>query len=594
MQPLYRALLAGLVALAATSPVAAQTRPDAEVPRVTRTFAIENARIVQAPGREIARGTVVVRDGRILAVGTDVRVPFDAERIAGDSLVVYAGFIDALGHAGIAKPKRETNLPRVENPDNPPDERAGRQPHREAAALLKTDDSSIDALRKAGFTLAHTVPHDGFLPGQGALVFLSDRDDARQLVLRNETSLFATWEGARGAYPATPMAIMASWRNLYREAQRRGAVETAYARGPAGRERAPFDPVHQAFQPVIAGSQPVFFYTDEALDAHRALQLSKELGFKVVLAGLAQAHEMTDRLQAAKVPLVLTLALPDPPKGAARRDTSAARADSTAAAKPDSAHVVTPDESFFVSDLRTTSYEDLDREKKNLTARSAQVLQRYEGTAARLHEAGLAFAFSTAEAKPADVHKNLRRMIAQGLPESTALAALTTNAADILGISRDFGTVEAGKVANLVVTSRPIFDEKAQVRMVVVDGERYAYEAKAAPKRNGANGSSTAAGAVGTWSVELPSPEGGTMEGTLTITGTPGALGGTLAVPAMPAPATLEDVTLDGDTLSFSFNAPGFGRISVMATLSGDQFSGTMDVPGAGSLPISGTRTPGR
>ncbi len=584
MQTAVRTPWIGVLLLLLALPLQAQTRPDTEIPRVTQTVAIENARIVQAPGRVIERGTVVVRDGRILAVGPNVRVPFDAQRIAGDSLVVYAGFIDALSHVAIPTPKRETNLPRLENPDNPPDDRAGRQPARRASALLQHDDSSIDAFRKAGFTLAHTVPHEGFLPGQGALIFLADRPDARAIVLRDQTALFAQFETARGAYPGTPMGIMAAWRNLYREAQRRQRLDADYQRGPAGRERAPFDPVHAALFPVIDGDQPVFFYAKDALEAHRALQLSNELGFKLVLAGNAQAWEMTDKLKSAGVPLLLTLDLPEAPKSAAKNDTTGVN--------PDSASTVTPPPpaSFFVSDLRTFAPGDLDREKANLEVRASSMRDLYYEAAARLHAAGMRFAFTGLDVKPAQVHKHLRTMIEKGLPEDVALAALTTHAADVLGLSRDFGTVEVGKVANLVITDKPYFDEKASVRYVFVEGERYSYEATK-PASSSASTGSSAATAIGTWNVTIPTPQGETG-GTLTITGTPGALGGTLAVDMMPEAATLNDVVQEGETLTFSFNAGQFGLISVTATIDGDSLEGKLDVPDVEPLPLSGTRVP--
>lgn len=587
MRFLFPLLALGLTAMLAPA-LLAQSRPDADIPRPTRTLAIENARIVQAPGREIARGTVVIRDGRILAVGADARVPADAQRIAGDSLVVYAGFIDALGYAGIPAPKREANLPRVENPDNPPADRAGRQPERSALSLVAPDDASIDALRKAGFTLAHTVPRDGFMAGQGALILLADRDRAADLVLRSDASLFATWQTGRGVYPSTPMGIMAAWRNAYRESERRGALEAARERGPAGRERVPFSASNAVFADVRAGTRPVFFYGDDALEAHRALMLQKDLGFNVVLAGLAEGAVMTDELKAARVPLVLTLALPEAPRGAGKT------AADSAAAHPDSAHAITPDVSQFVSDRRTVSYKDVEGEKTNLDARSAAVREQFYRTAADLHAAGLAFSFATAEAKPADIHKNLRKMIEKGLPESVALAALTTQPAELLGLAREVGTVEKGKMANLVVTNRPFFDEKAQVRMVFIEGEPYTYEAPTPPKRTPSNGVAAASGPdpVGSWTLEIPSPAGGTMGATLVLTGTPDALAGTLNVDVMPGPATLENVVFDGGLLTFSFDGGQYGRISVTATLDGDTLDGTMDVPGAGGFPITGTRVP--
>ncbi len=86
---------------------------------VTRTYAITNASIIQGPGRKIDKGVVIIKDGLILSVGKDIVVPPEALVIKGDSLFVYAGFIDGLSRAGVIKPKEEQRE-RVKDPGNPP------------------------------------------------------------------------------------------------------------------------------------------------------------------------------------------------------------------------------------------------------------------------------------------------------------------------------------------------------------------------------------------------------------------------------------------------------------------------------------------
>src|SRR5690606_38606469 len=142
-----------LTPLAQSQGIAAETplRP------VTRTYALTDARVVQAPGRVIEGATVVVRDGLIEAVGRDVAVPFDAEIIEADSLTIYAGFIDALGHAAVPEPP-DTDDERPSDPGDPPRERAGVQPDRDVRALLRPDHGDAAALRNAGFAAAHVVP----------------------------------------------------------------------------------------------------------------------------------------------------------------------------------------------------------------------------------------------------------------------------------------------------------------------------------------------------------------------------------------------------------------------------------------------------
>ena len=591
-----------------------QAQPYDDVPEVTRAFAIENARIVQAPGRVLERGTVVVRNGLIEAVGTNVEVPFDAERIAGDSLVVYAGFIDGLSHTGVPKPKEDEDSnggfgapPGVEDPGNPPNDVAGIQPDRQASALLQPDEASIEAMREVGFTAAHVVPHGGILPGSGAVILLTSPDDPNRMVLQREASLAATFDANRRVYPSTPMGIMAQLRTLYREAERRQRGERLYAANATGMERPPYDPVYEALFPVLDGERPVFFYTEGALEARRALTLQRELGFPLILAGLGEAFAMTDALEGADVRLLLTLSLPEAEADTAAADSSDVPADTAAAptdvpadtsvavaddslnAQPDRERAVTPEApgSVFVRDYRTRSYEDVAGEEENLKARQQATRERYYATAATLHEAGLTFGFTAWDVKPADVRKNLRLMIENGLPEEAALAALTTDAADVLGLADRLGTVDMGKIANLVVTTAPYFDEESEVRYVFVDGQEF--EIESASERT--SGDTTEVNPAGTWSYTVSTPDGD-VGGTLTLTGEPDDLSGTLTSDVLSGETELRSVRLDGDVLTFTFNTEEYGRVDAEVSLDGDEFEGTLDVSGE-TYPISGTRTSG-
>lgn len=438
-----------------------------QVPTVTRAYAVENARIVTAPGQVIERGTVVLRNGLIEAVGRDVRAPYDAEIIAGDSLVVYAGFIDGLSHAGIPEPADQGDDQEVAEPGNPSSQRAGILPQRKASNMIDASDDSIVALRNAGFSVAHVVPHGRSLPGSGAIISLGGPDQHRS-VLDADASLFMQFEGARGVYPSTDMAVMARIRQLYREAERRRDVERLYAENPTGMERPHYDEVYHSFYSVMDEEKPVVFYTagtSGALQVHRALELQDLLGFPMILAGLNQSFEVIDVLRQENQPVILTLGFPELKKE--EGDSTRAPSDSLKAVTPDA-----PD-SHFISDHRTFTFADIESERENLRARQTQQQERYYRSAAELETAGFRFALSTKDVKGEDILKNLRRMVEHGLSEEAALAALTTNPASIFGLERRLGTIEAGKIGNLVITSGALFDESAEIRHVFVDGLRH-------------------------------------------------------------------------------------------------------------------------
>lgn len=454
-------------------PVCAQAQRLDDIQPATTTVAIRNAEIVVSPGQTISRGTVLIEDGLITEAGTRVTIPPDAEIIEGDSLVVYAGFIDGLSHVGIPEPSRGNSQggggsgeERV-NRANPPDDQAGIQPDRSAHEMLKADHASIDALRKAGFTVAHVVPHGEMLPGKGAIIMLAG-DSEREMVLQRDVSMFAQIEGANRVYPATPMGVMAKMRQLYRESMRRKQLEARYASSASGIQRPEYDPVHYSFFPVIDGDLPIFMYTEDALDIYRALRLHTELGYPLILGGLYQGFESVDILLDADVPLFMTLKLPKlPDEKGAKKDTSAAE----------------PDISSYNPALHVTDHTAIETERVNLEARQQIFYKEHLSTAASLYNSGLNFGFTTKEVKPDEIHKNLRTLVENGLPEDAALAALTTNAASTLGLSRRMGTVEKGKMANLVVTSGPLFDKESYIKYVFVDGKKFEYNTDAASKK---------------------------------------------------------------------------------------------------------------
>ncbi len=549
------------------SPAYAQ-RNASDIPAVTNAIAIEGVRIVQAPGRVIENGTVLIRNGLIEAVGENVTIPYDAERIAPDSMTVYAAFIDGLSTTGVPKPDAQNDLPPVPDRSNPPDDRAGMQPQLDVRTMLSTDEKSIGALREIGFGAAHVVPNGRMLPGSGAVI-LHAGDDARSMVLRGDASMYVQFQGARGMYPGTPMAMTAKFRQLFREAQRRRQMQRQFASDPSGRARPEFDEVHYAFFPIIDRDKPVFFYVDDALEIYRALKLQSDLGFSLMLAGLHEGFDAVDELRDADVPLFVTLDLPDKPKWMAKL-------------KRDSIDTIL---ASYTPETRTATFRDTEAERRNLEARQLMSRDDYSGVAAVLHEAGLSFGFTTQGAKAGDIRANIREMIDRGLPEDAALAALTTNAAENLGLSEALGSVEVGKIANLIVADGPVFSEETHYQYVFVDGRKYVYEKKKEkPGEEAEEGSLL----VGTWTFTAHTPDG-EQSGETTFTKEGDSYSGTVSY---TGPGMVLDITwveFDGDKLSFSWNDPEQGVMTVEGTISGDTFDGIVITAGE-ELLVTGVR----
>ena len=192
--------------------------------------------------------------------------------------------------------------------------------------------------------------------------------------------------------------------------------------------------------------------------------------------------------------------------------------------------------------------------------------------------------------------KAIQTMIKNGLSEKAALAALTTNPATILGISRAAGTIEKGKMANLIVSTDSIFNEEAQIKHVIVDGNIFNYEVKkkAAKDESKSNGT-TGTKVEGVWEYTSETPAG-SSGGEIVLKRENGVLSGTISYddPAGSGKVTspIKNATLNGKNLSFEFAvAAGGMSLNVMVTgeINGNSMEGSLSVPQMGSFPVKAT-----
>ncbi|MBT1687880.1 amidohydrolase family protein [Dawidia soli] len=540
-----------LVWLLIAGPLLAQE--ERELLPVTGTYAITHVTIIQSPGRIVDKGTVVIKDGLIKAVGKNIPVPPEAMVLKGDSLYVYAGFIDGLSHAGVNKPNNE-NRDRVKDPGNPPPDRAGITPQTDVRNFLNPADKAVEELRAIGFTTAHVVPHGGMLPGAGALVWLGGRT-ADDMVLQPQTSFFSTLATADRIYPVTVIGVMAKWRELYRQAVQAKGYATTYASARNGMKPAATDRVLEAFYPVIDKKMPVLFQAEKALDVHRVLDLQKGLGFPLVVAEVKEGWDVAPKLKAANAKVFLSLQLPEEKKEEKKDEP--------------------------LKSMSAQEKEALDKRKTEFTA-------KYTGQAVAFQKAGVPFGFSALQVKTGDIRGNLRKIIKAGLTEDQALAALTTTPAQLLGVSDMLGSVDAGKVANLVVTRKPYFDEKSVVHYVFVNGILYKMDLAAAKKE------AAKVALEGEWTVTSETPQGKT-EALLTIKKEGAQLGGTVSGDFLPQPVTLTTLMLEGNVLKFSFTMNQDGRdikVEVEAKVEGTTFKGEATLDTGDKLPVQGQKKP--
>lgn len=425
------------------------------LPPVSRSYAITKVTVVQAPGRKLDNATILIRDGVIAAVGQNVAIPADATVVKGDSLYVYAGFIDGLSRVAVNKPKEESGKERQKDPGNPPPEAAGITPYVDVRGLLNPHEKSIEEWRALGFTVGQVVPYGGMLPGHAALIYYNG-EAIDKMVINPLAGLYSELTPAERMYPATILGVLAKWKELYRQSSYAKSFAGVYAANKTGLEAPASDRTLEAFYPVIDKQVPVVFKAGKTLDVQRVLALRSQLGFNVTIAEIKEGWDLIPSLRTnAKV--FLSLELPEEKKDDKGKDDTEKKKDELAML-PDSV------------------------ERKALEKRRDDFIALYAGQAAAFQKAGVPFGFSSLSARPKDARANLKRMIKAGLPEDAALAALTTNAAQALGLSDRLGTIDNGKVANLVISRRPYFDDKAKIMYVFIAGKLYKIEAPSVEK----------------------------------------------------------------------------------------------------------------
>jgi imidazolonepropionase-like amidohydrolase len=415
-------------------------------------FAIRNARIVVVSGPPIEKGTVVLRGGLIESVGAGVSAPPDVWVIDGEGLTVYPGLIDALSTIGLPDLAVPTSAPsRAATPARPPAPAPAAPPSQgpedrpattswvAAADLIQTSDHRIESFRSAGFTTAATFPVRGIFGGQGAIIDLAGEKPGQMVVVPNIGQYITmSTSGSYGSFPGSLMGTMAYIRQLYLDAAHYRLVKAAYASNTRGAVRPVYD---RALEGVIASSR-VLLPAVREVEIARMIRFGQELKQPFILYGLHEGYGAANLLKRSGVAVLVSLKWPEP-----SRDADPMEQDP----------------------LRVLEMRD-----------------KAPGTPAALAAAGVKFAFySDGLPAPRDVLRAVKKAIDAGLTPEDAVRAMTLSAAELYGVSDRLGSVEPGKIANLVVTKGDLFQNKTEVKYIFVDGEKFlpAPEPSAAAQR---------------------------------------------------------------------------------------------------------------
>lgn len=422
-------------------------------------YALVNARIVPMAGQVIESGTLVMRDGRIAAVGADVVAPADAIVMDAAGWTLYPGFIDAHSSVGMPAPppgQSASSVSRLAAERRQRDEPTpGLDPHVQAVSLYAPDDDALGDARRMGITVAAVAPSVGILEGQSAIMALKDGAPARA-VIRDRWAQHVAFEPfarQRNDYPGTLMGVLATIRQHYSDAVWYDDVWRRFSADPTAMPRPAHDARLEALAASAAGGQPVVFsaWSDNAI--LRTLGLVDELGIDGIVSGAIDGWRVADALKASGAAVLVSL------DHRPRRDPSG-----FGAAPPGG----------LMSHPGAVDREDA------------------EANPARLHEAGVRFAFTShGLEKAGDFLSGLRAAVDAGLPEDAALEAITRTPAEWLGVDAMLGSLEVGKAAHVVAVEGDLFDVGATVAAVWVDGERYDVESSSSDGNNGQRAEST-------------------------------------------------------------------------------------------------------
>jgi imidazolonepropionase-like amidohydrolase len=392
------------------------------------SYAIKGGKVYTLAGAPIENGIVVIRDGKIVAVGASVAVPADAQIIDATGLEVYPGMFDAVTQIGLAEISQVSATMDVTELGN-------YNPELIAATAVNPASAYIPVTRANGITEVIAAPgtagfdsqSGGIVTGQASAFNLAgwtmnDMQLNRSVAMvinwpsiQTRTFDFATFSIKEKAYTDAKKEYDKTVNELSDWLDRARHYAQAKEKGsPALYER---DLKLESLVPVVEGKLPVLVIADDQRDIRSAVEFCTKRNLKMILGGGAEAWKVKDLLKEKKIPIIL---------GPTER----------------------------IPDKEDTPYD------KPMTQPS------------ELFSAGIQFAFSSfGTSFSRRLPQYAGASVAYGLPHDEALKAVMLNAAQIFGLADQLGTLETGKLANLIVTSGDPLELQTQVKYLFIKGQ---------------------------------------------------------------------------------------------------------------------------
>lgn len=391
-------------------------------------YAFTNATIVKDGANTISNATLVVRDGKIVAVGSGVTIPKDAVVIDCKDKYIYPSFIDIYSDYGIAIPQRQGGGGGFFGPVQLGTNQKGAFGWNQAlrtdidgARLFATDDNKAKSLRDLGFGTVLTHQKDGIARGTGVVVTLANEKENLVIVKEKASAHYSFNKGtSTQSYPSSIIGTVAMLRQTHIDGQ-------WYKSNPSA-EGVNLTLKYWNEQQTL----PQIFEVTDKWAAVRADRIGDEFGVQYIIKGGNNEYQRMNEIAATKASFILSLNYPQ------------------------AMDVEDPNDARFVS-LETLKHWEM-----------------APGNAAAFEKASIPFCLTTADLR--DVKQfsaNLRKAMEYGLSEGKAMDALTKTPATLLGIYDKVGSIDAGKLANFLITSGPIFNEKTVILQNWIQGSKY-------------------------------------------------------------------------------------------------------------------------
>jgi len=389
-------------------------------------FAFTHATIVKDAATTLQDATLVIRDGRIISAGPGAAIPKDAVVIDCKGKYIYPSFVDIYSDYGTQAVKKSAAGYRAP-PQFLSDTKGAFgwneaiKSEVQAANIFKTDEAKAKTLRQAGFGTVLSHQQDGIARGTGVLVTLADERENKVVIRERASAQYSFDKGSSTQnYPSSLMGSIALLRQTYLDAQ-------WYKNRPA---KEGVNLSLQAWNDVQ--TLPQIFEASDKWDVLRADKIGDEFGVQYIIKASGNEYQRIPEIAATKASFILPLNFPQ------------------------AMDVEDPNDARFVALSDLKQWELAPTEP------------------AAFEKAGIPFCLSAAGIK--DLKQflaNVRKAIEYGLTEQKALDALTKVPAAFIKADDKVGSLEAGKLANFLITSGPLFKENTVLFQNWVQGERY-------------------------------------------------------------------------------------------------------------------------